>query len=70
MTYLIVAIYLIGAALFGWWQVAMDARYGVQPGASTSVVPMIALSAAWPIGVPLALASVAGGGWGRWSLRS
>lgn len=69
MLYAYTGAYLLVAVLFGWWQVAMDRQYGVLPAASKSPVPMILLALDWPLGIPLAMASVAGGGWGRWPLR-
>lgn len=68
MIYLYAGGYLLVAVLFGWWQVAMDQKYGVLPEASRSPIPMIVMSLDWPLGIPLAMASVAGGGWGRWPL--
>ncbi len=68
MNWIYVAAYLSIAIAFGWWQETMDARYGVRPGASTSVGPLIVISLVWPMGIPLAMAAVAGNGWGRWTL--
>lgn len=70
MIWLYVAGYLVVAAVFGWWQIAMDNRYGVLPAASRSMVPIIIMALDWPFGIPLAMAAVAGGGWGRWPLDS
>lgn len=68
MIWLYVAGYLFVASLFGWWQVAMDNYYGVKPGASKAFYPIVILSLEWPVGIPLAMASVVSGGWGRWPL--
>lgn len=64
----LIGLYLFVAALFGWWQISMDQRYGVMSGASQHWLPFAVMTLEWPIGIPLAMGAVVGGGWGRWNL--
>lgn len=67
MNYILVVGYVVIAIAFVIWQEAMDRRYGVEPEASTSALSTLAIAVVWPIGVPLSMAAVANGGWGRWT---
>lgn len=69
MTTCIIVSYLLIALGFGIWQVSMDRKYGVVPGASQHWLLLVVISLDWPIGIPFAMAAVACGGWGRWPLE-
>lgn len=68
VTIILVVFYLAGFVFYGWWSDAMDKRYGVKPGASTNWFARMTLNIAWPVSMPLAMAAVVSGGWGRWTL--
>lgn len=60
-------LYLICALAFGAWFDAMDRRYGVEPEAQSGWFDTTIAAVGWPLALPLAMASVAAGGWGRWT---